>query len=41
MWLLGFAVFPGASSAVHVLILVAVIVLVVHLVQARRLAGNV
>lgn len=35
-WLLGFTVFHVASGAIHVLIVIAVIVAIVHFVQARR-----
>jgi uncharacterized protein DUF5670 len=35
-WLLGFGVFHVASGAIHLLIVVAVIVVIVHLVQGRR-----
>jgi hypothetical protein len=35
-WLLGFTVFHVASGAIHILIVIAVIVAIVHFVQARR-----
>lgn len=35
-WLLGFSVFHVASSAIHILLVVAIIVAVVHFVQGRR-----
>lgn len=35
-WLLGFTVFHVASGAIHVLIVIAVIVAIVHFVQGRR-----
>ncbi|HEU4735389.1 MAG TPA: lmo0937 family membrane protein, partial [Kofleriaceae bacterium] len=35
-WLLGFTVFHVASGAIHVLIVIAIIVAVVHFVQGRR-----
>ena len=35
-WLLGFTVFHVASGAIHLLIVIAVIVAIVHFVQARR-----
>jgi len=35
-WLLGFTVFHVASGAIHLLILIAVIVAIVHFVQGRR-----
>ncbi|HMG53402.1 MAG TPA: lmo0937 family membrane protein [Kofleriaceae bacterium] len=35
-WLLGFTVFHVASGALHVLIVIALIVAVVHFVQGRR-----
>jgi hypothetical protein len=38
LWLLGFTVFDVTSHGIHVLILVAVVVLVIHLWNARRLA---
>ena len=34
-WLLGFTVFHVASGAIHLLIVLAVIALIVHFVQAR------
>jgi hypothetical protein len=35
-WLLGFSVFHVASGAIHVLLIVALVVAVVHFVQGRR-----
>lgn len=35
-WLLGFTVFHVASGAIHILLLVALVVAIVHLVQGRR-----
>jgi hypothetical protein len=35
-WLLGFTVFHVASGAIHVLIVVAIVVAIVHFVQGRR-----
>jgi len=35
-WLLGFTVFHVASGAIHLLIIVAIIVAIVHFVQGRR-----
>ncbi|HEX3764243.1 MAG TPA: lmo0937 family membrane protein, partial [Kofleriaceae bacterium] len=35
-WLLGFTVFHVASGAIHILIIIAVIVAIVHFVQGRR-----
>jgi len=35
-WLLGFTVFHVASGAIHILIVVALVVAVVHFVQGRR-----
>ena len=35
-WLLGFVVFHVASGAIHILIVIAVIVAIVHFVQGRR-----
>jgi hypothetical protein len=37
-WLLGFTVFHVASGAIHVLIVIAVIVAIVHFVSRRRAA---
>jgi hypothetical protein len=37
-WILGFTVFHVASGAIHILILIAVIVAIVHFVQSRRAA---
>ena len=35
-WLLGFTVFHVASGAIHLVLVVAVIVAIVHFVQSRR-----
>jgi len=35
-WLLGFTVFHVATGAIHILLIVAVIVAIVHFVQGRR-----
>lgn len=35
-WILGFGVFHVASTAIHVLIVLAVVSVVVHLIQGRR-----
>jgi hypothetical protein len=35
-WLLGFTVFHVTTGAIHLLIIVAVVVAVVHFVQGRR-----
>ncbi len=35
-WILGFGVFHVASAAIHVLIVLAIISVVVHLIQGRR-----
>jgi Family of unknown function (DUF5670) len=35
-WVLGFTVFHVASGAIHILIVVAIIVAIVHFVQGRR-----
>jgi hypothetical protein len=35
-WVLGFGVFHVASGAIHLLIVIAVIVAIVHFVQGRR-----
>ena len=35
-WLLGFTVFHVATGAIHILLVVALIVLIVHFVQGRR-----
>lgn len=35
-WLLGFTVFHVASGAIHILLIVAVVVMIVHFVQGRR-----
>ncbi|TMQ09324.1 MAG: lmo0937 family membrane protein [Deltaproteobacteria bacterium] len=35
-WLLGFTVFHVASGAIHLLLIVALIVAIVHFVQGRR-----
>lgn len=35
-WLLGFSVFHVTSSAIHLLLLVAVVVVIVHFLQGRR-----
>ena len=39
-WLLGFTVFHVASGAIHLLILLAVIVAIVHFVQGGRTTVN-
>jgi hypothetical protein len=36
LWLLGFAVFHVAGSLIHIILVIAVIVFVVHLVTGRR-----
>jgi hypothetical protein len=35
-WILGFGVFHVASAAIHVLIVLAIIAVVVHVIQGRR-----
>jgi hypothetical protein len=35
-WLLGFSVFHVASSAIHILLVVAIVAAIVHFVQGRR-----
>jgi hypothetical protein len=35
-WLLGFTVFHVASGAIHVLLVIALVVAVVHFLQGRR-----
>ncbi len=35
-WVLGFTVFHVASGAIHILIVIAIIVAIVHFVQGRR-----
>jgi hypothetical protein len=35
-WLLGFTVFHVASGAIHVVLVIALIVAIVHFVQGRR-----
>jgi hypothetical protein len=35
-WLMGFTVFHVASGAIHILLVVAVVVAIVHFVQGRR-----
>ena len=35
-WLLGFTVFHVASGAIHILIVVAIVVAIVHFIQGRR-----
>jgi hypothetical protein len=35
-WLLGFSVFHVASAAIHILIVLAVVALIVHFLQGRR-----
>ncbi len=35
-WVLGFAVFHVASGAIHILLVVALVVAIVHFVQGRR-----
>ena len=35
-WVLGFTVFHVASGALHILIIIAVIVAIVHFVSSRR-----
>jgi bacteriorhodopsin len=35
-WLLGFTVFHVASGAIHILIVVAIVVGLVHFIQGRR-----
>lgn len=36
LWILGFGVFHVAGGLIHLLIVIAVIVFVVHLIQGRR-----
>ena len=36
LWILGFGVFHVAGGLIHLLIVLAVIVFVVHLIQGRR-----
>jgi len=35
-WILGFGVFHVASAAIHVLVVLAIIAVVVHFIQGRR-----
>jgi hypothetical protein len=35
-WVLGFTVFHVASGAIHVLLVIALVVAIVHFVQGRR-----
>jgi hypothetical protein len=35
-WILGFGVFHVASAAIHVLVVLAIIAVIVHFVQGRR-----
>jgi hypothetical protein len=35
-WLLGFTVFHVASGAIHVVLVIALVVAIVHFVQGRR-----
>jgi hypothetical protein len=35
-WILGFGVFHVASAAIHVLVVLAIIAVVVHIIQGRR-----
>jgi hypothetical protein len=35
-WILGFGVFHVASAAIHVLVVLAIIAVIVHLIQGRR-----
>ena len=36
LWLLGFVAFHVSSSAIHILLVIAVVALVVHLMRGRR-----
>jgi hypothetical protein len=35
-WILGFGVFHVASAAIHVLVVLAIIAVIVHIIQGRR-----
>jgi hypothetical protein len=35
-WILGFGVFHVASAAIHVLVVLAIIAVIVHVIQGRR-----
>jgi len=35
-WILGFGVFHVASAAIHVLVVLAIIAVIVHFIQGRR-----
>lgn len=35
-WLFGFTVFHVASGAIHILLVIAIVVAIVHFVQGRR-----
>ena len=37
-WLLGFTVFHVASGAIHVVLVIALVVAIVHFVQGRRVS---
>jgi hypothetical protein len=39
LWLLGFTAFHVTSGAIHIVLLVAVVVAIVHFVQARGRTG--
>ncbi len=40
LWLLGFTAFHVTTGAIHILIVVAVVVAIVHFVQGRRRTGG-
>jgi hypothetical protein len=35
-WILGFGVFHVASAAIHVLVVLAIVAVIVHIIQGRR-----
>ena len=35
-WILGFGVFHVASAAIHILVVLAIIAVIVHIIQGRR-----
>jgi hypothetical protein len=35
-WILGFGVFHVASAAIHVLVVLAIVAVIVHFIQGRR-----
>lgn len=38
LWLLGFIVVPVGGSLIHILLIIAIIVVIFHFIQGRRVA---